>query len=308
MSAASLVNWEPSVAGQMAPSGRMARIRHYLGVLTFVLLHLACLAILLSGTTTLALALCGVFYLVRMFGITAGYHRYFAHHSYKTSRTFQFLLACLGCSAMQKGPLWWVGHHRSHHRHSDTPEDPHSPRAHSVWWSHLGWILAADYKETNWEAVRDLSRFPELRWLDRYHLLPPLLLAVLCFLIAGWSGLVWGFIVSTVLVYHGVFAVNSLCHLFGRRPYATADQSRNNLLVAFVTLGEGWHNNHHYYQSSANQGFRWWEIDITFYLIRLFGWAGLVWDIRRPPCAKLRKKKRGRTAGPSRVANQRVAE
>jgi stearoyl-CoA desaturase (delta-9 desaturase) len=207
--------------------------------LAFVLLHVACLAVFVTGTTPAAVVLCGVCYLVRMFGITAGYHRYFSHRSYKTSRPFQFLLACLGCSALQKGPLWWAGHHRQHHRHADTPEDVHSPRNRGLWWSHVGWVLAADYNDTDWRAVRDWSRYPELRWLNRHHWIPPLVLAALCFLLAGWSGLVWGFVISTVLSYHATFAINSLSHLVGGRRYATADDSRNNLALALLTLGEG---------------------------------------------------------------------
>jgi stearoyl-CoA desaturase (delta-9 desaturase) len=250
--------------------------------LPFLSLHLACLAVFFVPATPLAVVLCAGLYFVRMFGITAGYHRYFSHRSYKTSRWFQFVLACLGCSAMQKGPLWWTAHHREHHRHSDTVQDPHSPRINSFWWSHLGWILAKDYEETNWPIVTDWSRYPELRWLNRNHWLPGLLMAVLCFLVGGWSGLVWGFFISTVLLYHAVFMVNSVCHLFGRRRYATPDQSRNNLWVAIVTLGEGWHNNHHRYQSSTNQGFFWWEIDVSYYLLKLLGCVGLVWNIRKP--------------------------
>jgi len=250
--------------------------------LPFLAMHLACLAVFFVPATWQGVVLCAGLYFVRMFGITAGYHRYFSHRSYKTSRWFQFLLSVLGCSAMQKGPLWWTAHHREHHRHSDTIQDPHSPRTNSFWWSHVGWVLAKDYEKTNWPVVHDWSRYPELRWLNRNHWLPGLVLAVLCFLVDGWTGLVWGFFVSTVLLYHAVFAVNSICHLFGRRRYATADQSRNNLWVAIVTLGEGWHNNHHRYQSSTNQGFFWWEIDISYYLIKFLGCLGLVWDIRKP--------------------------
>ena len=250
--------------------------------LPFLSLHLACLAVFFVPATPLAVVLCAGLYFVRMFGITAGYHRYFSHRSYKTSRWLQFVLACLGCSAMQKGPLWWTAHHREHHRHSDTTEDPHSPRVNSFWWSHIGWILARDYEETNWPIIRDWSRYPELRWLNRNHWLPGLAMAALCFLVGGWTGLVWGFFLSTVLLYHAVFMVNSVCHLFGRRRYATADQSRNNVWVALITLGEGWHNNHHRYQSSTNQGFFWWEIDISYYLIKLLGCLGLVWNIRKP--------------------------
>jgi stearoyl-CoA desaturase (Delta-9 desaturase) len=253
-------------------------------------MHLACLGVLFTGVGATALLLCGVFYFVRMFGITAGYHRYFAHRSYRTSRVMQFLIACLGCSALQKGPLWWASHHRQHHRFSDTPDDPHSPHVTSFWWAHLGWVLSEDHTATPWHSIRDWARYPELRWLDRLHWMPGVLLAVTCFLIGwatggwagGWSALVCGFVISTVLVYHATFSINSLSHLLGKRRYATDDQSRNNLFLAIITLGEGWHNNHHHYQSSANQGFFWWEIDISYYLIRLMSFVGLVWDIRKP--------------------------
>jgi stearoyl-CoA desaturase (delta-9 desaturase) len=258
--------------------------------LPFLGLHLACLAALFTGVDPVALALCGAFYFVRMFGITAGYHRYFAHRSYKTSRVMQFLIACLGCSALQKGPLWWASHHRQHHRFSDTPDDPHSPHVTSFWWSHLGWILSEDHTHTPWHAIRDWSRYPELRWLDRNHWVPGILLAGLSFGIGyltgglggAWCALVWGFVISTVILYHATFSINSLSHLIGRRRYATDDESRNNLFLALITLGEGWHNNHHHFQSSANQGFFWWEIDISYSLLRLLSLCGLVWDLRRP--------------------------
>jgi stearoyl-CoA desaturase (delta-9 desaturase) len=248
----------------------------------FIGLHLALLTVFLVPVSTFALVLCAITYLVRMFGITGGYHRYFAHRAYRTSRIFQFVLAWLGCSAMQKGPLWWAGHHREHHRFSDTPRDPHSPYETSFWWSHVGWILSEDHVETPWEVIPDWSTYPELRWLDRNHWVPGLFLAGLCFLVGGWSGLVWGFVVSTILVYHATFAINSLNHLFGKRRYATPDDSRNNLTLALLTLGEGWHNNHHHYQSSANQGFFWWEIDITYYTLWVLRCLGLVWDLRKP--------------------------
>lgn len=265
---------------------------YLLGNVPFILLHLACLAVFFVPITSGALLLCGGFYVVRMFGITGGYHRYFAHRSYKTSRVFQWLLAWLGCSAMQKGPLWWSAHHRQHHRHSDTAHDPHTPlQSNGFWWSHLGWILASTYEETNVALVRDWLRFPELRWLNRLHWVPGLLLAGLCYLIGDWSGLVWGFFVGTILVYHATFTVNSLCHLFGRRRYQTTDDSRNNLFVALITMGEGWHNNHHHCQTAARQGFFWWEIDVSYYLIRLLGLVGLVWDIRKPSPAKLARQK-----------------
>jgi stearoyl-CoA desaturase (delta-9 desaturase) len=275
-------------------------VPNWLKALPFIGLHLALLAVFFTGATGTAVALCAVTYFIRMFGITGVYHRYFAHRSYRTSRPFQFLLACLGCSALQKGPLWWASHHRQHHRYSDTPDDPHSPHETTFWWAHLGWVMSDDHIETPWHAIRDWSRYPELRWLDNFHWLPGILLAVGCFFVGaftggwdgtwstflsqphGWTCVVWGFVVSTILCYHATFSINSLSHLFGSRRYATPDESRNNFFLALLTLGEGWHNNHHHYQSSANQGFYWWEIDISYYLIRLFGLVGLVWDIRTP--------------------------
>jgi stearoyl-CoA desaturase (delta-9 desaturase) len=253
----------------------------------FLLIHIGCLAVFLTGVNALMLTLCGVCYLVQMVGITAGFHRYFSHRTYKTSRAFQFLLAWLGCSAAQRGPLWWAAHHRHHHRTSDTAEDLHSPVSRGLWQSHIGWVLSRESDRIDEQTVKDLDRYPELRWLDRYYWVPPLMLAGLCFVIGGWGGLVWGFFVSNVLSHHATFMVNSVCHIWGWRPYATADASRNNLLVALLTLGEGWHNNHHHYQSSANQGFRWWQIDVSYYLIRLLACVGLVWGVRKPPRAKL---------------------
>lgn len=252
----------------------------------FVLLHLAPLAVFWTGADLRSLLLCAACYLVNMVGITVGYHRYFSHRSYKTSRFFQFILACLGCTALQRGPLWWASIHRHHHRYSDTTEDVHSPVLGGFVWSHVGWHYAADRIEGDPTSVHDFSRYPELRRLERLHILPAVLLASLCFLIGGGSGLVVGFFVSNVLSHHATFLVNSACHLWGSRRYATADASRNNALVAVLTLGEGWHNNHHHYQSSANQGFYWWEVDVGYVIIRLLAGVGLVWDVRNPPPGK----------------------
>jgi stearoyl-CoA desaturase (delta-9 desaturase) len=253
----------------------------------FFAVHAACLAVFATGMNTVDVMLCGVLYFIRMFGVTGGYHRYFAHKSYKTSRLFQLCLAWLGCTAMQKGPLWWAAHHRHHHKYSDTDLDPHSPVTKSVWWSHLGWVLSTQYDETEWKVVRDWSKLPELRFLNRFHWIPGIVLAALCYAIDGWSGLVVGFFVSTVLLYHGTFTVNSLCHLFGSRRYQTRDDSRNNPFVAVITLGEGWHNNHHHYQNSTRQGIFWWEIDVAYYIIKALSWVGLVWDIKAPPKEKV---------------------
>jgi stearoyl-CoA desaturase (delta-9 desaturase) len=269
----------------------------------FIGFHLAFLAVFFVPVDLTVVALGAFLYLVRMFGVTAGYHRYFAHRAYKTSRPMQFFLAWLGCSAMQKGPLWWAGHHRGHHRHSDTPDDPHSPHETTFWWSHVGWILSKDHAAVPDEDIQDFARYPELRWLDRNHWVPGIVLAVACYLIAGWSGLVWGFVVSTLVLYHAVFTINSLSHLFGNRRYATPDDSRNNFLLALLTLGEGWHNNHHHYQSSANQGFFWWEIDISYYCLCVLSWFGLVWDLRKPGAKALTH----RLVRPSR-ARPRTAE
>ena len=248
----------------------------------FIILHLLALFVFWTPLTVTAMWLFAATFVARTFGITGAYHRYFAHKAYKTSRVFQFILAWLGCSAVQKGPLWWAGHHRGHHRYSDTPMDPHSPHETSFWWSHVGWIMSNEYTKTPHEEIPDFSRYPELRWLDTYHWVPGIVLATVCYLIGGMPGLVYGFLISTLVVYHCTFSVNSLNHLFGSRRYATPDDSRNNLWIALATFGEGWHNNHHHYQSSANQGFFWWEIDISYCILIVLSWFGIVWDLRRP--------------------------
>jgi stearoyl-CoA desaturase (delta-9 desaturase) len=224
----------------------------------------------------------GMYYL-RMFGVTGGYHRYFSHRTYRTSRWFQFVLAVLAQTSLQKGALWWAAHHRSHHKHSDTPQDPHSFRDYGFWYSHVGWILSAETEETDEKKIPDLVRYPELRWLNKYHVVPGVVLAVGLWLIGSWPALVWGFFVSTTMLWHGTFTINSLSHWFGRRRYTTTDDSKNNFILALVTMGEGWHNNHHYYQRSANQGFFWWEIDLTFYALKALSWVGIVWDLHTPP-------------------------
>src|SRR5512138_1162767 len=233
------------------------------------------------------IALAAAAYAVRMFAITAGYHRYFSHRAYRTSRPFQLALAVLGTTAVQKGPLWWAAHHRDHHRFSDTPADVHSPLQRGFWWSHVGWILSERHDRTKLDRVRDLARFPELVWLDRFHLVPPVALAAALFLAGGLPALLWGFFVSTVALWHGTFVINSLAHVLGRRRYATGDGSRNSLVLALLTFGEGWHNNHHFFPGSANQGFRWWEIDLSYYALRALAAAGIVRDLRRPPARVL---------------------
>jgi stearoyl-CoA desaturase (delta-9 desaturase) len=269
--------------------GWYARLR----AIAFILLHVAALvAPFFVPITWTAVGLGVLFYVVRMFGITGAYHRYFAHRSYKTSRWFQFVLAWIGCAAMQKGPLWWAGHHRHHHKHSDQEDDPHSPIVRTVWWAHVGWVISGRFRTA--PAMKDFERYPELRILDTFFTwVPGLTLAALCYLIDGWSGVVWGFLIGTVCLYHGTFLVNSACHLFGTRRYATTDQSKNCWWAALLTMGEGWHNNHHHYQSCARQGFKWWEIDMTYYVIRLLGAIGLVWDVREPTEKALNSKLAG---------------
>ena len=252
-------------------------------VIPFAAVHLVCLGVFWMGVRWTDLVLCLSLYYVRMFFVTAGYHRYFSHRSYKTSRPFQFVLAFLAMTSSQKGILWWAAHHRAHHQYSDTERDIHSPKQDGFWWSHVGWILSDAYELTDVARIRDFVKFPELRWLNRRFLVPPVSLAVVLFLAGGWRALLWGFFVSTVLLWHGSFCVNSLAHVFGRRRYETTDTSRNSLLIALLTLGEGWHNNNHRYMSSVRQGFFWWEIDGTYYALKALSWFGLVWDLRAPP-------------------------
>jgi len=262
----------------------------YPSTLPFILLHVSSLAAFWSGVTWQAVAIGVTLYWLRMFAITAGYHRYFSHRAYSTSRLFQFVLAFLAQSTAQKSVLWWAAKHRHHHLHSDTPDDVHSPRHKGFFYSHVGWIFHRQHDLTDLVKVADFSSFPELRWLHRFEQLPAVILALLCFAIAGWSGLVVGFVWSTVLLFHATFCINSLAHVHGRKRYVTGDDSRNNWLLAFFTMGEGWHNNHHAYQSSVRQGFRWWEYDPTFYLLKALSWTGLVWDLKFPPAQVVRNE------------------
>lgn len=252
--------------------------------LPFWLVHVVAIASAIwVGFSLEALAWMLGSYAIRMFGITGGYHRYFSHRSYKTSRVFQFILALLGASSVQKGPLWWAAHHRWHHKHSDDELDVHSPHQRGFWWSHMFWILAKKYRATETDRVKDLAQYPELRWLDRHDMLVAVLFGVGFYLVGGSVGLVWGFLVSTVLCWHFTFFINSLAHVWGNRRYKTTDDSRNNFILAIATLGEGWHNNHHHYQRSARQGFYWWEIDLSYYTLLLLQALRIVWDVQGVP-------------------------
>ena len=247
-------------------------------------IHAAAIAgIVVLGWSWLGLALALAAYVPRMFFVTGAYHRYFSHRSYKTSRWFQFVLAVGATLTVQKGPLWWAAHHRLHHKLSDAPGDLHSVRQSGFWWSHMGWILSRDLEGSDLSRIKDFSRYPELRWLDRWWIVPPLALGVLTAVLFGWFAFVWTFAVCQVLVWHGTFTINSLSHVWGGRRYATEDDSRNNPVLAVITMGEGWHNNHHHYQVSARQGFFWWEIDATYYVLRGLAAVGLIWDIHGVP-------------------------
>ena len=276
----------------------------YPSALPFVLIHLGCAAAIWSGITWQAIVICAALYWLRMFAIGAGYHRYFSHRSYSAGRAFQFILAVLAQSSAQKSILWWAAKHRHHHLHSDTSRDVHSPRHKGFIYSHVGWIFARRHDATDLVKVADFASFPELRWLHKFEVLPAVAIAVLCFLIAGWSGLIVGFLWSTVLLYHATFCINSLAHVHGRKRYVTGDDSRNNWLLAFFTMGEGWHNNHHAYQSSVRQGFRWWEIDVTFYILKALSWLGIVWDLKTPTEQVMRNEQRLASRVVNRAAEQ----
>src|SRR5258708_1415932 len=255
----------------------------YPSTIAFVLVHLACIAAIWTGITWQSVAICAALYWLRIFFIGAGYHRYFSHRAYSTSRIFQLILAVGAQSTAQKSVLWWATQHRHHHLHSDTERDLHSPRQKGFLYSHVGWIFARRQDSLDLNKIADFAKFPELMWLNRFEQVPAAVLAVLCYLAAGWPGLLVGFFWSTVMVFHGTFCINSLAHVHGRKRYVTGDDSRNNWLLAFFTMGEGWHNNHHAYQSSVRQGFKWWEADATFYLLTVLSWLGIVRSLKTPP-------------------------
>jgi stearoyl-CoA desaturase (Delta-9 desaturase) len=296
----SLVRWFDSDYGHQDLAAIRAKPDkiEWVRVLPFVFLHAGCLGVLLAGWSWFAVAAAIVLYLVRMFAITGFYHRYFSHKTFSTSRPAQFLFALLGASAAQRGPLWWSYQHRHHHKHSDEAEDAHSPHQHGFWWSHIGWITSARNFPTDYSQVRDLAKFPELVFLNRFDSLVPFLFAVALFAlgyflgeffpalgVTAWQLLVWGFFISTTVLFHATSSINSLAHLLGKRRYATEDNSRNSFLLAMITLGEGWHNNHHRHMSTVRQGFYWWEIDISYYCLKILSWTGIIWNLKPVPLA-----------------------
>lgn len=261
-------------------------LKHYFNVRAWRvwLFHIAAVwGVYKLGFSWSGVALAVASYYGRMFFVTAAYHRYFSHRAFKTSRAFQFLLALGGATCAQKGPLWWAGHHRRHHKYSDTPYDVHSPEQHGWAWAHLGWILSPAHKATRYDLVQDLAKYKELVWLNNHHWLPLVSYGLLMYLTLGLHGLVWGFLVATVALWHGTFTINSLTHVLGKQRFASGDGSLNSHLLAVITMGEGFHNNHHYYQSTANQGFYWWELDLSYYVLWLLSKLGVVWELRLPP-------------------------
>lgn len=272
----------PSQASPAAATDR-DEVR-WLSTVPFWMVHvIAIVGVIALGWSWSGFALAVALYYLRMFGITAGYHRYFAHRSFKAGRGMQFVLGLLGTLSVQKGVLWWAAHHRSHHKYSDMPEDVHSPVQRGFWWSHAHWILVKKYEPTDWDGIRDMAKYPEIRFLQHYFLPIQIAFAFSLYFIGGMHALLWGFFVSTTLLWHGTFAINSFAHIIGSRRYNTTDDSRNNLILALLTMGEGWHNNHHYYQRSAAQGFYWWEIDLSYYILKMLSWVGLVHDLQKIP-------------------------
>lgn len=281
---------------------------NWFSTIPFVTVHVLALGVFWVGVSPIAVGVCLALFWIRMFAITGFYHRYLSHRSYKTSRWFQFVFAIVGNSSVQKGPLWWAAHHRHHHQYSDQDQDVHSPVQRGFLYAHFGWIFARANSRTKIQLVPDLAKFPELRVLDRFDILIPILLGTSCFGLGvllqayvpslGTTGpqmLFWGFFLSTVLLANATFTINSLSHIFGKRRFQTTDDSRNNWLLALLTCGEGWHNNHHHYPTAARQGFYWWEIDFTYYGLLVLSKLGLIWDLKKVP-AHILDKGRGSRA------------
>ena len=262
----------------------------------FVLIHISMVLVFTVPFSWLLVVICLLSTYFRLFGITAGFHRYFSHRSFKTSRWFQFILALIGTTAAHLGPLWWAAHHRHHHRFSDTKNDTHSPVQNGFFHAHFAWLFEEKNKTIQTHYINDLLRFPELNFIERFYYGFVALYAVFIYglgylvessfpqsQLTAYSIFIYGFLLSTVFLYHLTFSINSLMHLVGKRVYQTTDDSRNHFLLALLTLGEAWHNNHHRYPLSERQGFTWWQIDITHYILKFFEKLGLIWDIKTPP-------------------------
>ncbi|MDQ3160477.1 MAG: acyl-CoA desaturase [Pseudomonadota bacterium] len=288
--------WFDTQGDELTATGPQDHRIDWLRAVPFIAMHLACIAVIWVGVSTVAVWVAAALYAVRMFALTGFYHRYFSHRTFRTSRVVQFIFATIGASCVQRGPLWWAAHHRNHHRHADTALDPHSPGLLGFLWSHAGWFLTPHAFRTDWSRIPDLAKFPELRLLDRYDTLVPVLLAGLLYAFGavleqtqpqlgttGGQTLVWGFFISTVVLFHATVTINSFAHRFGNRRFNTKDDSRNNVWLALITFGEGWHNNHHFFPGTVRQGFRWWEVDVTWYVLRVMALFGLVRDLKPIP-------------------------
>jgi len=278
---------------QTSESTRLMKLR-------LIVVIFGCLAAWWIPPNQELLILAALSFYIRTFGWEGGHHRYFAHRSFKTGRIFQAVLACLGASSGQRGPLWWACHHRVHHRHSDTPKDPHTPIGKGRLYAYIGWMFDKQYCDTDLDEVKDFSKYPELVWINKYHYVFPYALVAILYALGqwttlfghefGWAAVVWGFFLPTFLSLQGSTLVNIFAHgsrersgWFSYRRYNTSDTSRNNWLLSVVSLGASWHNNHHRYMNSATTGFRWWEFDITYMTLRLLALTGLVWGLHRVP-------------------------
>jgi stearoyl-CoA desaturase (Delta-9 desaturase) len=287
---------DPEVLRQQAPAFKWSRTS------PFVFMHLGCLGLFWCGVSATDIAVCIFLYWSRMFLVTGIYHRYFAHRAFKTSRFMQFLFAFFGLMIGQRGPLWWASNHRHHHRYSDMPEDLHSPKQGGFWWSHMGWLMSDNTMPTDYKRIQDFAKFPELVLLNRFDWTGSVMASVILLVLGAYLEKnypqlgtnayqlwIWGFFVSTTFLFHGTVTINSLSHVWGNRRFETKDTSRNNFILALITMGEGWHNNHHYFPGSARQGLRWWEVDATYYILKMMSWVGLVWDLQPPLPSSLKK-------------------
>lgn len=290
------VRWFDAEAGDGHQAEAVRKEVDWLRIIPLIFLHLGCLAVFWVGWSWTAVVVALGLYVIRMFAITGFYHRYFSHKAFRTNRAWQFVFAVMGNASVQRGPLWWAAHHRHHHRYTDLEQDVHSPSRHGFWWSHIGWLTSQANFPTRMTYVKDWAKYPELRWLNRFDTVIPILLAMALFASGelldrfapylgtdGWQLVVWGFFISTTVLLHATVTINSFDHMYGTRRFNTPDTSRNNALLSIVTLGEGWHNNHHHYAVAARQGFYWWEIDVTYYVLVLMFWLGIVRDLRPVP-------------------------
>jgi stearoyl-CoA desaturase (delta-9 desaturase) len=310
--ALAVIRWFDTEADiESLPTGNAKKV-DWLRIVPLIFLHLMCLGVIWVGWSWTAVGVAALLYFVRMFAITGFYHRYFSHKAFKTSRFWQFIFGALGNASVQRGPLWWAAHHRHHHRYTDQEDDVHSPSLHGFWWSHIGWLTSKANFPTKNTYVKEWTKYPELRWLNRFDTVVAIILALALYIVGavlerfaphlgtnGMQLLIWGFFISTVVLLHATVTINSFDHMYGSRRYNTPDTSRNNVLLAFVTLGEGWHNNHHHYAVSARQGFFWWEIDITYYLLVFMSWLGIVRDLRPVPEHVLNKNRIDKSASAS---------